>query len=613
MKVLYVVCAPDAPSSDTSQDRRVAAFAQWMGVAVTEIAPTRAGFDTIRSESSLAISADALVQLYAGMDSSARSATLSRIREHCREILVFADGSDTRRERLGQFAHAFSWITGAEQTLATEIAYLPPGAARQFQFSSADPPLTRQFTGLPFAMPAASVSQPIFAGSNGAAILTVNRSPALLELAAERGGTAVYAAAWPDLPDVHATASSGLEQHYDSFPSLLIFLRKAFEASESMWLGPPTPTARFIVDDPLLKDRYGFLNYADLFQSMEQHRFGTTLAFIPGNHRRTSKRWVDRNLKHGPNFSICVHGCDHTNREFAELNEPVILRKSAEALTRMQSHTLRTSFSFEPVMVFPQGRFSPMALDSLRYSGFLAAVNSSPFPSAGSFTQPIRIGDLLRPALTNGGGFPLFRRLHPTQKLGFALDLFLGKPALSVEHHEYFQSGLGKLNEFASELNAIEPRLTWPSLSDQLRRSCWTRRMESGDGYWVRFFTRSFVLENQSSGLRMYRAIKHEPDASLVSRVTCAGLDGIKELPFSFSGDDLVLDITLRAGQSVRIEIADASQTRKVAPSPSIRYRASVFLRRRLSEFRDDFLVRHPHLLQGAKSIARKLKMTGDS
>jgi hypothetical protein len=50
--------------------------------------------------------------------------------------------------------------------------------------------------------------------------------------------------------------------------------------------------------------------------------------------------------------------------------------------------------------------------------------------------------DLLDVAVTRYGGFPLFGRRYPRSLLPFALDLFMGKPALIAEHHEYFRMAI---------------------------------------------------------------------------------------------------------------------------------------------------------------------------
>jgi hypothetical protein len=66
----------------------------------------------------------------------------------------------------------------------------------------------------------------------------------------------------------------------------------------------------------------------------------------------------------------------------------------------------------------------------LRASDYLAAVNTSCFPEDCA-PDDLRLGDLLRPAITRFHGFPIFQRHYPKRGIDSACDLFLGKPALS--------------------------------------------------------------------------------------------------------------------------------------------------------------------------------------
>src|SRR5690242_2317326 len=93
----------------------------------------------------------------------------------------------------------------------------------------------------------------------------------------------------------------------------MMFLRAA--SGPCVWHGD-TPSACFILDDPLLKRRYGFLNYTKLAALMEQCHFSTSIAFIPWNFNRTDPRVAALLSRHQAQFSLCVHGCDHTGAEF---------------------------------------------------------------------------------------------------------------------------------------------------------------------------------------------------------------------------------------------------------------------------------------------------------
>ena len=120
------------------------------------------------------------------------------------------------------------------------------------------------------------------------------------------------------LPDIgeRLSQSRGVEDYYDQLIPLLILLRHCF--GEMCWHGPES-TARLIIDDPLLNQTYGFLSYGALQSSMRSAGYGTSIAFIPWNYWRTSRTKERRSIfDKSPNLSVCVHGCDHTNKEFGE-------------------------------------------------------------------------------------------------------------------------------------------------------------------------------------------------------------------------------------------------------------------------------------------------------
>src|SRR5213075_541958 len=133
-----------------------------------------------------------------------------------------------------------------------------------------------------------------------------------------------------------------------------------------------------------------------------------------------------------------------------------------EALARMRMHRARSGLGFDEVMVFPQGVFSTAAMKALRASGFLAAVNSTAYPIDAENSIVLR--DLLQVAVTRFSNFPLFTRRYPGSVAELAFDLFLGKPALVVEHHGFFREGYEALAKTVEKLYKIEGRLQWTNL-----------------------------------------------------------------------------------------------------------------------------------------------------
>jgi hypothetical protein len=475
-------------------------------------------------------------------------------------------------------------------------------AAERFALPREAASLSRQLAGLSFA---GSTEGPVAAFELGAVpaevILTANERPVFVRL--NQGPVEVFLLSLP-LPDIDMPLSrtQGIEEHYAALVAPLIWLRSCF--GDNCWHGLQS-TARLIIDDPGLSMGYGFLVYKLLMESMQRCRYGTTVAFIPWNGWRTRRKNASRLLGEGSNLSICVHGCDHTKREFEVQDGELLDAKANLAVRRMVAQQARTGAAFEPVMVFPQGRFSMWAIRALRANDYLAAVNTTAFPADYGGGE-IRVRDFLRPAITCYDGFPIFLRHYPQRAFDFAFDLFVGKPALVVEHHQFFRSGCGPMEEVVADLFKADPSLQWPSLSDQLMRSCLERTMPNGLRE-VMFFTRSFLLENHQGPAQRFLLSKHEPDAKAIERVL---VDGVVS-PWTLENGSLSLEVEAHPGQVRRIEIIDREMARPGTVSFGYAYNLSVLVRRALSEFRDNTLARNEGLLKVANAIAKLLRVSG--
>jgi hypothetical protein len=206
--------------------------------------------------------------------------------------------------------------------------------------------------------------------------------------------------------------------------------------------------ACIIIDDPLLKENYGYLNYRKLLSLMDRHNFFTTIAFIPWNYNRTDKGIATLFRERADKFSLCVHGCDHTNAEFGKSDFNYLNNKVKLATARMIQHEKRTGIPFDRVMVFPQGIFSNEALEALRTNNYLAAVNTGACPIKGHISS----------------NFPFFLRYKPEGIINW-----VSGPLFIVLHHDYFKKGYERLANFVSELNAQSKNIRWDSAGDIIR------------------------------------------------------------------------------------------------------------------------------------------------
>lgn len=590
--------------AQAAQDRRLQNFAAWMGVQTEEIiivdqsGPSQQIFDQLeRAKCCVAMSIDTLTAVHRSSSEPARLHDL--IQERCAELLVFGCSESPEQ------GTTLSWLTSGAVRRVTSSEVTGDGG-RSFHFPPSCREFSQQFAGLSF--PArCNASLPVFElNVNESAVQTImlaDDRPVFLRLSSASCQTFLLAGS--DLPDIDQSLSrdQGIEEYYDRIIPFLILLRYCF--GRQCWHGPES-TARLIVDDPLLADRYGFLDYSTLLTSMQREHYGTSIAFIPWNYRRTSQRtagWLSGKEAY---VSVCVHGCDHTNKEFDSPDQDALMRKAGLALERMEQHQVRTQLPFERVMVFPQGRFSTSALLALRAANYLAAVNSTCFPTDDA-QEPLRIADFLRVAITRFHGFPIFIRRYPRQLIDFAFDIFLGRPVFVVEHHQYFRDGCGQLEEFVGKLRTLEPSLSWPTLSSQLVKSCMMRYI-SDDLIEVQFYTRRFQIKNTMASRCRFILEKDEPEPSAVSAVLVDG-NGVS---FSVSESRVRFEIEIDPGEQGNIEIVDHRRPLIPKRQPGVTYSLGVLLRRSLSEFRDNTLARHPGLLRVATGLVRGLKVTGD-
>jgi len=581
-------------------EERLLEFAQWMGVATQRV--------VIGSQPAM----DQLAHVLAGCSCVALSATTlaflaemlppqalsTLVTSRWARMLVFTTARD------GPCADLPSWLTGG-----TIARLAPPAAARDFQFPTGGRALSGGFAGLGFALKNAVTVSSFRVEPGGDAdtreVLLADERPVFLSL--RRGSCEVFLLSLSEIPAIRAplSKSAGIEEQYDRIIPLLIFLRHCFPGM--FWQGG-APTARLIIDDPLLERSYGFLDFDALAGSMRSAKYGTTVAFIPWNHWRTSPRRARPIFNDRSELSLCVHGCDHTKMEFDETDPGALQWMADTALGRMQRHQVRTGLAFDPVMVFPQGRFSSAALRALCNSGYLAAVNTTCFPTDAGAAQ-LAIADFLRPAITRFHGFPLFQRRYPRRLVDFAYDMFIGRPVLLVQHQDDFRNGYSKLEEFVAGLHRLDSRLTWPPLADQLMSSCLTRSLPGG-ATEVLFFTRRFSFTSTGPLPNRVTFLKDEPEASAIAGVE---IDG-SSVPFWVENGLLTFTRDLAPGRAVDIRIVAAPMlTGPAVRRDGLGHTVGVAARRSLSEVRDKLLSRHPRLLAAATGLAARMKATGGS
>lgn len=417
----------------------------------------------------------------------------------------------------------------------------------------------------------------------------------------DRGNVVLFLAACTDLADLEERISSdaGLLPRFSSLVPLMIFLRAAL--GDRAWHSDRAQ-ACFIIDDPLLKKRYGFLDYSRLLEAMAGQKFCASVAFIPWNYRRSQEDVAELFSDARSPLSLCIHGCDHTLAEFGTTSSGLLEAKARLALERMQIQSERIGIPFDGVMVFPQGLFSCESIRALDACGYVAAVNTDVCPS--NMPQGLTLRDLLDVAVTRFGGFPLFARHYPRDPAEFAFDLFLGKPALVVEHHGYFRNGYEEFGAFARQLDSLDGELEWNNLATVCSRASLKRATAEGDVH-VRFYTNRFQLMNRNAWSQTYTLFRQWPRDSQLPSVMLNGRPCIGETKHG----NLTITLELKPGEACELRILTRSSANNSTRSwkPTAAYQARVFLRRMLCEFRDDY-VETNELLNVIVSNLRKLR-----
>jgi hypothetical protein len=399
------------------------------------------------------------------------------------------------------------------------------------------------------------------------------------------------------------TAEREFEEAPDEYIPAIIFLRLVF--GQQCWHNPCNG-AGMVIDDPLLRNNYGFISFRQLLESGRKHGYHITLAFIPWNYWRTHASDAKIFLNYSDCFSVCAHGCDHTNREFRSTDYESLLNKNFIARQRMERLRQRTGMPNEPLMVCPQEQYSLEAMRAFADSRqFIGLVCTACMPR--NLTSPqLRGADLLLPAQDSFFGFPVFKRHYWRGMSVFAMALFLGKPAILVEHHEFFRKGPAGVDAFVSALSKLQPNMKWTSLVETVTRTHLRRRVSEGK-YELRFFTDKFKLEHESAAPAEYRFIRRIPADTLVSRVTVNG----GETPFIREDGLLSFEVRSDQPQTIHVELEIPPVRPAYVRSSGIKYQASVALRRGLSELRDNVIARNDFALRASKRLAKTLKQTG--
>jgi hypothetical protein len=337
-----------------------------------------------------------------------------------------------------------------------------------------------------------------------------------------------------------------------------------------------------------------------LLRLMGDHNFHTTISFIPRNYRRNSARIIRMFRENPHRLSICFHGNDHTEAELASTDTALLNRILGIAEERMKVHEQVTGLHCDRVMVFPQDNYSVEAMEVLKSRNFHAA-SSSPNPVGKPL--PLKIADLAQPAVLRYGGIPLFVRnfIKEIQSQDIAFNLFFGKPILIGEHHDTFKQP-GSLLEVVQKINSISPEISWSNLESVVDNSTLRRRRPDGTVQVRPYSSNVFIANDSASVERFSIEWGQSGECSPVEQVLRDGtrFPGVE---IDDTGIRVLAELPPGASQIFSVVYRNDHAT---LGKPGFRWDAQVFLRRRLSEVRDNYLSKNQHVLTAAKTLQRR-------
>jgi hypothetical protein len=393
------------------------------------------------------------------------------------------------------------------------------------------------------------------------------------------GGRWLYLLGVRGIPDPEQIVTSATQElPLVSVALALIMFVRTHHPSQA-WQSPTT-FGNFVIDDPLLRPRYGFVHHEQLARQVDEAGGAATIAFIPWNARRTSKR-IAQLYMDSPRLSICPHGCEHIEDEFATEDRDDLRWRAGASLDYMRLHEQLSGVPFEPVMVFPQGRFSAPAMEALRDAGFLAAANST-FLAAGG-ERVVRLKHLLEPAVTAYGGLPLFRRRSPGYLERFRYDAVLGKPLVLVEHHQYFSDAGAGFRGVFERIRGFAPSVDWAPLGTIARRLHLVRHPKPNH-HEIRFYASRFQYPVRAGETYLLSTTSEGREGGNV-------LVNGKPVDVQRDGGTLRFEVLPRNGDHpADVVVETASPKRYARPAHGRSSRLSVAVRRYLSEGRDNYV-----------------------
>jgi hypothetical protein len=346
--------------------------------------------------------------------------------------------------------------------------------------------------------------------------------------------------------------------------------------------------ANFTIDDPWLRQPYGYLDYQGLLGEMEKHGFHTSIAFIPWNFDRSQSGVVSLFRNHPERFSIAIHGDNHDHKEFTDYrNKPLAVQVAdlKQSLARMEKFQALTGIPYDKVMIFPHSIAPERTLEALKTYNYLATINSTNVPQ--DAVKPSALSFDLRSVTLSFAGFPSISRYPaavPVPEEFVAINEFLGNPLLFYAHSDLFARGIDAFDGVADEVNKLEPDTEWRSLGEIVRHLYLVKQRDDSN-YDVLAFSSSICLDNVSGRDSIFYAEKQESGGQIIKSVIVDG----QQQPYRLRNGYLDFTVSIPKGNTRCVVVQYENDLELASIGTSKDSLVDYFLRM-ASDFRDIYL-----------------------
>jgi len=179
-----------------------------------------------------------------------------------------------------------------------------------------------------------------------------------------------------------------------------------------------------------------------------------------------------------------------------------------------------------------------------------------------------------------------------------AFNVFFGRPTLTGEHHDTFADPRG-LVDAVRRINTVAPDISWTNLETVASRSFLRRRTADGT-VEIRACSPAVTIENESESVERYSIAWDGAGGPCPFQQVLR--DGLP-FPALVTDGAEVRALTEIAAGACHAFSAVCRNGQTTARSLGPAWEAKAFLRRRLSEIRDNHLSKNPHVLNAVKTL----------